>query len=55
MALRRVVVYGGKGALGATIVSHFKTNNWVTVIFYKNLITDHQINQFYLISVGRQH
>lgn len=24
----RVVIYGGKGALGATVVSHFKCKNW---------------------------
>ncbi|GBO04871.1 Dihydropteridine reductase [Araneus ventricosus] len=24
----RVLVYGGKGALGSTIVSHFKARNW---------------------------
>ena len=26
----RVVVYGGKGALGAAIVDHFKSCNWVS-------------------------
>lgn len=26
--LGRVVIYGGKGALGAACVSHFKSNNW---------------------------
>ena len=25
----RVLVYGGKGALGATCVAHFKSKNWV--------------------------
>ena len=25
----RVLVYGGKGALGSAIVNHFKSNNWV--------------------------
>ncbi|XP_045482144.1 dihydropteridine reductase [Harmonia axyridis] len=30
MATRRVIVYGGKGALGSTCVSHFKSKNfWV--------------------------
>ena len=24
----RVVVYGGKGALGSTLVNHFKTKSW---------------------------
>lgn len=24
----RVIVYGGKGALGSTVVSHFKSRNW---------------------------
>ncbi|XP_044740372.1 dihydropteridine reductase [Chrysoperla carnea] len=30
MATKRVLIYGGKGALGATVVKHFKSNNfWV--------------------------
>lgn len=30
MATRRVIIYGGKGALGSTCVSHFKSENfWV--------------------------
>lgn len=29
MSVGRVVIYGGRGALGATVVSHFKANNWV--------------------------
>ncbi|KAL7631288.1 UNVERIFIED_CONTAM: hypothetical protein RMT77_018409 [Armadillidium vulgare] len=28
MSSGRVIVYGGKGALGATVVKHFKNNNW---------------------------
>jgi dihydropteridine reductase len=28
MAVARALVYGGKGALGSAIVSHFKANNW---------------------------
>lgn len=24
----RILVYGGKGALGASVVSHFKSKNW---------------------------
>uniref|UniRef100_A0A336M607 Dihydropteridine reductase n=1 Tax=Culicoides sonorensis TaxID=179676 RepID=A0A336M607_CULSO len=28
MSVGRVVIYGGRGALGATVVSHFKANNW---------------------------
>lgn len=28
----RVLVYGGKGALGSTIVSYFKSRNWVSKI-----------------------
>ncbi|GFT54528.1 hypothetical protein NPIL_694781 [Nephila pilipes] len=28
MSAGRVLVYGGKGALGSTIVSHFKARNW---------------------------
>lgn len=27
----RVFIYGGKGALGAACVNHFKTQNWVSV------------------------
>ena len=26
--MMRVVVYGGKGALGSTLVNHFKSKNW---------------------------
>lgn len=26
----RVLVYGGKGALGSVVVSHFKARNWVS-------------------------
>ena len=29
----RVLVYGGKGALGAIIVSYFKSKNWVNYIY----------------------
>merc|ERR1711862_587687 len=28
MAASRVIVYGGKGALGTVIVDHFKSQNW---------------------------
>lgn len=30
MSVGRVLVYGGKGALGAACVSHFKSNNYVS-------------------------
>lgn len=30
MAASRVLVYGGKGALGATCVSYFKAKDWVS-------------------------
>lgn len=32
----RVLVYGGRGALGSTIVSYFKAQNWVSyrVVFH---------------------
>lgn len=38
----RVVVYGGKGALGATVVSHFKSNNWwvASIDMHKNDVAD---------------
>lgn len=29
----RVLVYGGRGALGAACVSHFKAQNWVSLQF----------------------
>lgn len=28
MSVGRIIVYGGRGALGAACVSHFKSNNW---------------------------
>ena len=28
----RVIVYGGKGALGSVIVNYFKSKNWVSEI-----------------------
>lgn len=31
MAAGRVLVYGGKGALGSVIVSHLKAKNWVSI------------------------
>ena len=40
MALSRVMVYGGKGALGSTVVSHFRSKDWVKLQFYNcNLLT----------------
>lgn len=30
MSAGRVVVYGGKGALGSACVNHFKANNYVS-------------------------
>lgn len=39
MSSGRVLVYGGRGALGSACVSHFKSNNWVNLInFLKILI-----------------
>lgn len=29
MAVPRVLVYGGKGALGSAVIKSFKENNWV--------------------------
>ena len=39
MATPRVLVYGGKGALGSTIVNFFKGKNWVGLpyLFYLSL------------------
>ena len=30
MSISRVLVYGGKGALGAAVVATFKAKNWVS-------------------------
>ena len=30
----RVLVYGGKGALGGTCVSYFKAQNWVSFLHF---------------------
>ena len=30
----RVLVYGGKGALGSACVKHFKSKNWVIFIYF---------------------
>lgn len=32
----KVVVYGGRGALGAAVVKHFKDNNYVSFIIKNN-------------------
>ncbi len=32
MAVPRVLVYGGKGALGSAVVNMFKTKNWVSYL-----------------------
>lgn len=31
-AAGRVVIYGGRGALGAAVVSFFKNKNWVSLM-----------------------
>lgn len=33
MAAARVLVYGGRGALGGTCVSYFKSKDWVSRIY----------------------
>lgn len=35
MATARVLVYGGKGALGSAVVAHFKARNWVSTGYTK--------------------
>ena len=39
----RVFIYGGRGALGAACVAHFKTQNWVRMkylqVFYEMVTT----------------
>lgn len=34
MSAGRVLIYGGKGALGAACVSHFKDNNYVSIYMF---------------------
>jgi len=34
MSAGRVLIYGGKGALGSTIVAHFKAKNFVSNYYY---------------------
>lgn len=34
-AIGRVFIYGGRGALGAACVAHFKTQNWVRMKYLK--------------------
>lgn len=40
----RVIIYGGRGALGATVVSHFKTNNWWVASIDMNQNQDADVN-----------
>lgn len=42
-SLPRVLIYGGKGALGSTCISYFKAKNWVscTRLFVTVLQSDH--------------
>lgn len=41
--LGRVFIYGGRGALGAACVAHFKLQNWVRMkylqVFYEMVTT----------------
>ena len=41
--LGRVFIYGGRGALGAACVAHFKAQNWVRMtylqVFYEMVTT----------------
>lgn len=34
MSVGRVLIYGGRGALGAACVSHFKSQNYVSRFLY---------------------
>lgn len=36
MEARKVIVYGGKGALGTACVHHFRAKNWVSICFRFN-------------------
>lgn len=35
--LGKVLIYGGKGALGSVCVNTFKAKNWVSTMNYPNL------------------
>lgn len=48
----RVIVYGGKGALGAACVNQFKSQNWVGAIFATNSIfAEHGIFLQWVMSI----
>ena len=36
--VKRVLVYGGSGALGNPIVQHFKTKNYVRLTLYSKIV-----------------
>ena len=46
-SLPRVLIYGGKGALGSTCISYFKAKNWVSCarLFITVLQSDHLRNK----------
>ena len=35
MSSGKIIVYGGRGALGAAIVKHFKSQNWVCSLKFR--------------------
>lgn len=43
MSLQRIIVYGGRGALGAKCVSHFKTKNCVSFIIPRSLLHSNKV------------
>ena len=45
----RIIVYGGKGALGSVIVNAFKAKNYVCNIFNLSDIIDGVVMLYYLI------
>ena len=44
---RRVLVYGGKGALGSVCVDYFRKQNWVIIFFFLNSIKLHLLTLFF--------
>ena len=48
----RVLVYGGKGALGASIVNYFKAKDWVNaIVLVLNLLHVHYVCMMDVVGV----
>ena len=47
----RVIVYGGKGALGTTIVNFFRSKSWVCIILQEIRVAS-RVSEFLLSSIS---